>query len=104
MIDSSPGPNGQIAEMSRPEIEVRNFSFYYGSFRALESVNMPIPERRTTALIGASGSGKSTLLRAMNRMHDNTVGARAEVELLFDGSNILAQKDLIKLRKQIGMI
>jgi phosphate transport system ATP-binding protein len=104
MIDSLPSANGHSALANRPEIEVRNFNFYYGAFRALESITMDIPERRTTALIGASGAGKSTLLRAINRMHDNTIGARAEGELLFDGENILAMKDLIKLRKQVGMI
>jgi len=104
MIESSPATNRRSTPTSPPEIDVRNFSFYYGPFRALDSINMPIPERRTTALIGASGSGKSTLLRAMNRMHDNTIGARAEGELLFEGENILAMKDLIKLRKQVGMI
>ena len=103
MIEA-PVANGTSAVGLRPEIEVKDFSFYYGSFRALDCINMPIPERRTTALIGASGAGKSTLLRAMNRMHDNTIGARAEGELVFDGENILAVKDLIKLRKQIGMI
>jgi len=104
MIDSIPMGNGLSTPTLRPEIEVRNFSFFYGSFQALESISMDIQERRATALIGASGSGKSTLLRAMNRMHDNTIGARAEGELIFDGENILETKDLIKLRKQVGMI
>jgi phosphate transport system ATP-binding protein len=90
--------------LSQPEINVRQFSFYYGSFQALDSINMPIPHRRITALIGASGSGKSTLLRAINRMHDNTVGARAEGELIFNGENILDVQDLVTLRKRVGMI
>jgi len=89
---------------SPPEIEIRDFSFYYGSFQALNSISMTVPERRITALIGASGSGKSTLLRAINRMHDKTPGARGEGELEFDGENILVLTDLIGLRKRIGMI
>ena len=89
---------------SPPEIEIRDFSFYYGSFQALNSITMTVPERRITALIGASGSGKSTLLRAINRMHDKTPGARGEGELEFDGENILVLTDLIGLRKRIGMI
>jgi phosphate transport system ATP-binding protein len=87
-----------------PEIEVRNFNFFYGTFQALNGITMTIPERRITALIGASGCGKSTLLRAINRMHDNTYGARGEGELIFDGENILALRDLVEHRKKIGMI
>ena len=89
---------------SRPEIDIRNFSFFYGAFQALESVNFAISTRRITALIGASGCGKSTLLRAINRMHDNTPGARGEGEMLFDGDDILRLSDLVRLRKRIGMI
>jgi phosphate transport system ATP-binding protein len=86
------------------EIDVREFSFFYGDFKALDSINMRIPQGRITALIGASGCGKSTLLRAMNRMHDNTIGARGEGEIVFNGENVLQLKNLIHLRKQIGMI
>jgi len=87
-----------------PEIEIRDFNFFYSSFQALDSISMTIPERRITALIGASGCGKSTLLRALNRMHDNTPGSRGEGELVFDGQNILELTDLINLRKRIGMV
>ncbi|MBV9324241.1 MAG: phosphate ABC transporter ATP-binding protein [Chloroflexi bacterium] len=85
-------------------IDVRNFSFFYDAFQALDGINMNIRERRITALIGASGSGKSTLLRAINRMYDNTPGARSEGEIVFDGENILQATNLVSLRKRIGMI
>ncbi|MCS6883479.1 MAG: phosphate ABC transporter ATP-binding protein PstB [Oscillochloridaceae bacterium] len=87
-----------------PEIEVCNFDFYYGSFQALESISLTIPKHNITALIGPSGCGKSTLLRALNRMHDNTIGARGEGEIRFEGRNILTWEDLVDLRKRIGMI
>jgi phosphate transport system ATP-binding protein len=88
----------------RTEIDIRDFNFFYGDFQALDSISMAISSSRVTALIGASGCGKSTLLRAINRMHDNTPGAHGDGELMFDGQNILALKDLVKLRKRIGMI
>src|SRR6516162_6954712 len=97
-------PQEPPANLRQPVIDVRSFSFYYGDFKALDSVTLPIPVRRITALIGASGCGKSTLLRAMNRMHDNTIGAQGEGDIIFDGENILTNKNLIKLRKEIGMI
>jgi phosphate transport system ATP-binding protein len=89
---------------SEAQIEARNFSFYYGAFRALDTINLVAPRNRITALIGPSGCGKSTLLRAMNRMHDRTPGARAEGELLLGGQDINAARDLVELRKRIGMI
>jgi phosphate transport system ATP-binding protein len=91
-------------QLTRPALDVRDFNFFYGSFQALDSITMTIPSQRITGLIGASGCGKSTLLRAFNRMHDNTPGAHGEGEIIFGGENILARKDLTRLRKQIGMI
>jgi phosphate transport system ATP-binding protein len=89
---------------SATAIDIRDFNFFYGDFQALDRITMGISERRITALIGASGCGKSTLLRALNRMHDNTPGARGEGELVFEGENILELKNLVGLRKRIGMI
>jgi phosphate transport system ATP-binding protein len=85
-------------------IDVRNFNFFYGTFQALDDITMGFAEKRISGLIGASGCGKSTLLRALNRMHDNTPGTRGEGELVFDGENILELKNLVELRKRIGMI
>jgi phosphate transport system ATP-binding protein len=85
-------------------VDIRNFSFFYGSFQALDDISMRVAEKRITALIGASGSGKSTLLRAINRMHDATLGARSEGEIVFDGENLLQTRNLVNLRKRIGMI
>jgi phosphate transport system ATP-binding protein len=102
-----PQPNGAdtvTTVPNRTEIDIRNFNFFYGAFQALDSVNMAISEKKITALIGASGCGKSTLLRAINRMHDNTPDAHGEGEMLFDGADILKLRDLVRLRKQIGMI
>jgi phosphate transport system ATP-binding protein len=95
---STPSPAGV------PAIEIRNFSFFYNTFQALDGISLQLSERRITALIGASGCGKSTLLRAINRMHDNTPGARGAGELLFDGEDILQSRNLVRLRKRIGMI
>src|SRR5215475_8887201 len=102
-----PQPNGAdtvTTVPNRTEIDIRNFNFFYGAFQALDSVNMAISEKKITALIGASGCRKSTLLRAINRMHDNTPGTRGEGELLFDGENILNLRNLVSLRKRVGMI
>ncbi len=87
--------------------DVRSLSFWYGSFQALKKVEMPIADRRVTALIGASGCGKSTLLRAFNRMHDLYPGNRYEGEIVLqpEGENIVGPKaDPIVVRLRIGMV
>ncbi len=87
-----------------PILQARNFSFFYGDFKALESINISIQRNQITALIGPSGCGKSTFLRSMNRMHDLTSGTRSEGELLFNQLDINGIDDLVKLRSKIGMI
>ena len=56
--------------------EARDFNFHYGSFHALRPLNIPVYDKRVTALIGPSGCGKSTFVRSFNRMHDLYPGNR----------------------------
>lgn len=88
-------------------VEVKNLTYYYAGTENpnLINVNMPIYKNKVTALIGPSGCGKTTLLRAFNRMHDLYPGNRYEGDIIFEGRNILSDKeDLITLRTKIGMI
>ncbi len=85
----------------------RDFNFYYGSFQALKSINLPVVEKHVTALIGPSGCGKSTLLRCFNRMHDLYPGNRYDGEIVLnpDNTNILDPKvDPIEVRMRVGMV
>ena len=87
--------------------EVRNLSFYYSDFHALKSLNMPVHDRKVTALIGPSGCGKSTFLRCFNRMHDLYPGNRYEgdIRLYPDNTNLLSKEvDPIEVRMRISMV
>ena len=87
--------------------EAQNLSFYYGAFNALKRINMPIYEKKVTALIGPSGCGKSTYLRCFNRMHDLYPGNRyeGEIRLQPDNTNLLnPQVDPIEVRMRISMV
>lgn len=87
------------------KIDVQQFSFYYGDFKALDDLSLVIPERQITALIGPSGCGKSTFLRAINRMNDTISSARAEGTILLDGDNIYdPDVDVVELRGRVGMV
>jgi len=87
--------------------ETKNLSFHYGSFNALKGINMPLYEKKVTALIGPSGCGKSTYLRCFNRMHDLYPGNRydGEIRLYPDNTNLLhAHVDPIEVRMRISMV
>src|SRR5437773_2517261 len=87
------------------KLRAMNFSFYYGNFQALRDVTMEMRERHITAIIGPSGCGKSTFLRAINRMHEQTPGTRAEGKILLDNQNIYdPATDPVLLRRRVGMV
>jgi phosphate transport system ATP-binding protein len=93
------GPNGDYA------IETHNLSVYYGGFRAIKGIDLPVRRRKITALIGPSGCGKSTVLRAFNRMNDLIPGARIEGQVLLHGQNVYAPEvDPVEVRRRIGMV
>ena len=87
--------------------ESRDLDFYYGRFKALKSISMPVYENKVTALIGPSGCGKSTYLRCFNRMHDLYPGHRYDgrIELHPDNVDLLdASVDPIEVRMRISMV
>jgi phosphate transport system ATP-binding protein len=87
--------------------ESRGLDFYYGSFKALKRISMPVYENKVTALIGPSGCGKSTFLRCFNRMHDLYPGHRYDgsIQLHPDQVDILdRQVDPIEVRMRISMV
>jgi phosphate transport system ATP-binding protein len=87
--------------------EVKDLSFFYGDFQALKGLNMPVHEKKVTALIGPSGCGKSTFLRCFNRMHDLYPGNRyvGDIRLYPDDTNLLAKEvDPIEVRMRISMV
>ena len=86
-------------------LELRQCSFYYGSFRAVADVSLPIYENKTTAFIGPSGCGKSTVLRGINRMLDLTPGARVDGEIIYRDKNLYdPEVDPVEVRRRIGMV
>ena len=85
--------------------DVKNVSVYYGPFKAVTDVTMPIYENEITAFIGSSGSGKSTMLRAFNRMNDLVPGSRFEGEMYYRGASLYGSDvSPIAVRRRIGMV
>jgi len=95
----------QIKTDAELVMALRGCSFYYGSYRAVADVSLPIYKNKITALIGPSGCGKSTVLRGMNRMLELVPGARVEGAVIYRGQNLYDDKvDPVEVRRRIGMV
>ncbi|HEV3234457.1 MAG TPA: phosphate ABC transporter ATP-binding protein PstB [Candidatus Dormibacteraeota bacterium] len=87
------------------KLEVKGLNFFYGDFKALNDINLVVPENRITALIGPSGCGKSTMIRVFNRMYDLVPRTRVEGQVLLDGEDVVSDRtDVVSLRQRVGMV
>ncbi|NDV17430.1 ATP-binding cassette domain-containing protein [Muricauda sp. TY007] len=66
--------------------------------RVLDSVNLEIPQNKTTAIVGASGSGKTTLLKLLLQLYKPTEG-----NITVDNININSIKQY-HWREQCGVV
>lgn len=88
-----------------PVYKVQGANVFYGDKQAIFDVDLEIAPRTVTAFIGPSGCGKSTLLRCLNRMNDVIPICRVEGDLQLNGQDIYAPEvDVVKLRKEVGMV
>jgi len=88
-----------------PIMETSTLTAMYGKFAAVKGVTLQFPANQVHALIGPSGCGKSTFLRALNRMHEMSVGGWVTGRVLLDGEDIYgAGVSVIQLRRRVGMV
>ncbi len=65
------------------DIELKNVNFAYENRTIINGVDLKIPEKTTTAIVGPSGGGKTTLTNLMARFWDVKSG-----EVLLGGRNV----------------
>lgn len=82
-------------------IELKHITKLYGSFKALDDINLTIKDGEIFGIVGQSGAGKSTLVRCINMLEPPTSG-----EVLINGKDMmkLSKSQLREERKKIGMI
>lgn len=75
------------------ELEAKSLTLGYGGAPIIDLLDLQIPQRRITVLIGKNGCGKSTLLRSLARLLKPVGGS-----VLLDGKDIYSQptKDVAK--------
>lgn len=86
-------------------LRVEQLKAYVDSFEILHGIDLEVMSNEVVALIGPSGCGKSTLLRCLNRLHEETAGARVEGKVFLQNQNIYkAGTDPVSIRRKIGMV
>jgi phosphate transport system ATP-binding protein len=85
------------------KMETVELSAWYRRRQALYEVSLAIPEGEVTAIIGPSGCGKSTFLRCLNRLHEETPGARTKGTITLDGED-LGRANVVSVRFRVGMV
>jgi len=81
-------------------IKFKDVSFRYNTKenQILNSINLDIPGKKMTALVGHSGAGKSTILNLIPRFYDANNG-----DILIDKQSIYKSK-IYSLRKNISLV
>lgn len=86
-------------------ITTQDLCLWYGETKALNNINIKIPEKSITALIGPSGCGKSTFLKTLNRMNDLVPSVKISGQVCYHDKNIFDRSvDVNELRREIGMV
>ena len=82
-------------------IEIKNLSKSFSDKEILKNLSFSFEKGKTNLVIGQSGSGKTVLLKCLLGLYKPSQG-----EILFDSQDILSlsDKNLKKIRKEIGMV
>jgi polar amino acid transport system ATP-binding protein/general L-amino acid transport system ATP-binding protein len=84
----------------KPIVEIKGLRKKFGSFTAVDGINLDIIEGEVVCIIGPSGSGKSTLIRCVNLLEDfDKSGA-----VIVDGIKVTKGKALAAVRTEVGMV
>ncbi|MEY2454426.1 MAG: phosphate transport system ATP-binding protein [Acidimicrobiaceae bacterium] len=105
-VNVTPTVEASAADDNYPVVfDVKDLSVYYGSFRAVRDVSLPIRKHEVTAFIGPSGCGKTTVLRCFNRMNDLIDTARVEGTITYHGVDLYDPKvNPVEVRRRVGMV
>ena len=83
--------------MSRPVIQVKNFTKKYGNFEAVKNISFDVAEGSIFAFLGPNGAGKSTTINTLCTIFEKTEG-----ELIIDGKDVSKEKNAV--RHAIGVV
>lgn len=86
--------------MSSPVIQLRDLCKSYGSFQALNHVDLEVAAGERMVICGPSGSGKSTLIRCVNQLERHDAG-----QVIVNGVELGSNRRALRTaRAGIGMV
>ena len=97
-IKDSAGAKDLIINNGQIEFEKVEFNYLLNERQILNTINLSIPGRKMTALVGQSGAGKSTILNLIPRFY-NVMGG----DIKIDNQSIYSST-IFSLRKNISLV
>ena len=91
-----------LAEDSRPDLRLQDFSIHVNDQALLSNSNATIPGGKITVIVGGSGAGKSLLLKAIGGLLPRSSGA-----LTWQGGIHLSKEDVVldqSLKGRVGIV
>jgi polar amino acid transport system ATP-binding protein/general L-amino acid transport system ATP-binding protein len=82
-----------------PIIEIQGVHKTYGTFKALNAIDLSVEEGEVVVVIGPSGSGKSTLIRCINQLERHESGT-----IRVHGLDAGRAHDQRRVRTEAGMV
>ena len=90
--------------MVEPKLQVKDLTIKYGDKTALTGVNFDILPNEIFGIIGPANSGKTSFLRTINRMQDFTESMSVSGQVILDGKDVTAWRNVYALRRRIGVV
>jgi general L-amino acid transport system ATP-binding protein len=90
----------QVAGTGDVMIELRGVVKRFGTFTALQDINLAVGRQEVVVVIGPSGSGKSTMIRCINRLEEHDEG-----QIIVDGVELTRDlRHIQEVRRETGMV
>jgi general L-amino acid transport system ATP-binding protein len=90
----------QVAGTGDVMIELQGVVKRFGTFTALNGIDMKVGKQEVVVVIGPSGSGKSTLIRCINRLEQHDEG-----RIVVDGVELTRDlRNIQEIRRETGMV
>jgi ABC-2 type transport system ATP-binding protein len=86
-----------MIQMSRPLIELRKLSRYFGETRAVQDVSFEVHAGEVFGYIGPNGAGKTTSMRILATLDEPTSG-----DAFVDGFSVIDDPD--RVRRRLGFM
>ena len=83
-----------------PAVKLTGLNKFYGSFHALQDIDLTVAKGQKLVVCGPSGSGKSTMIRTINQLEEHQSGTVEVNGVAYKGETA----GIETLRRDVGMV